>query len=141
MARDTQDMQTTVKADSAVIQYAFLTLKSLLVINGAAAVSLLTFVGNTKIVSNTQMDGYACALMAFGIGVLFVAIASGLSYVSQILFDWRAGTEGGLTNAAQIAACLCVIASMVAFVAGIWSASSALREAVVSKPIVQSTEK
>lgn len=63
-----------------VISMAELALRSAILINGAAAVSLMTFVGNAeKNSSNSVVYG----LFSFAIGVLFGAIATLFGYLSQ----------------------------------------------------------
>src|SRR5690554_6666034 len=63
-----------------VISMAKLALRSTILVDGAAAVSLMTFVGNTKESSDNSV---VYGLFAFAVGVLFGAIATFFGYLSQ----------------------------------------------------------
>lgn len=63
-------------------------LKSSLLINGAAAVALLAFIGNIWPLNNhaSVVVGIAGALGIYVFGVLLAAVAAGLTYISQAGF-------------------------------------------------------
>jgi len=59
-------------------------LKSAILINGGAAVGMLTFIGNH--LSGQSRITFAYSLLWYVAGVFFAAFATGLSYVAQDLF-------------------------------------------------------
>lgn len=63
-----------------VISMAELSLKSSIVINGGAAVAILTFVGNSKIVDKSQL---VFGLLSFSLGVFLASVATLFGYLAQ----------------------------------------------------------
>lgn len=64
-----------------VMDISAIALRSAMVVNGAAALSLLTFMGNSKL--GNQMPFFVCALQYYVIGVALAAFATGTSYCAQ----------------------------------------------------------
>ncbi len=62
------------------LKYAHELLKSLLIINGAAAVSMLTFIGSTKLLNGPIIVG----MISFGLGVAFAVLAMLGAYLTQL---------------------------------------------------------
>ncbi len=65
-------------------------LKSALIINGAAAIALLAFIGNLSRngdVNNGVLSGIGYALMIFVLGTGFAGTATGVRYLSQHSYD------------------------------------------------------
>lgn len=58
-------------------------LKSSILINGGACVALLAFIGKIITENTVPVPGLSTALLIFGCGVLFSAISSGTTYLSQ----------------------------------------------------------
>lgn len=59
-------------------EFALFGLKTLTLVNGAAAISLLTFVGNAKLETQQQSQiGWALVLFASGVGLAMLAIILG----------------------------------------------------------------
>jgi len=73
----------------ASVGYGQAALKSVILINGAASVALLAFIGNILPNGNTEpriLIGLSNSLLAFVIGVLLSAVAVGFTYISQSFF-------------------------------------------------------
>ena len=70
-----------VEAASAVTAYAGLSIRTAVLINGAGAIALLTFVGNRY--EDAPPAGLGYALLFFAAGVLFCAVAGGFVYLAQ----------------------------------------------------------
>lgn len=68
--------QATVQSGQAALKSAFL-------INGGAAVALLAFIGNAWTKTQANINGLGFPLLLYVFGVLFPAVASGLTYLSQ----------------------------------------------------------
>jgi len=66
-------------------------LKSSLLINGAAAVALLAFIGNIWNIDPSVVAGIANALGFYVVGVLLAAVAAGVTYFSQAGFGREFG--------------------------------------------------
>ena len=93
-------------------------LKSSLLINGAAAVALLAFIGNiwSPISNSPTVAEAANALAAYAFGILIAAVAAGFTYVSQAGYANEFGKNSrvvGVTG--HIGAVICVVISYVAF--------------------------
>lgn len=71
----------------AVITIGQSALKSGALINGGACVALLAFIGNIITKDASMISGLSTALLIFGIGVLFAAIASGTTYLAQESYE------------------------------------------------------
>lgn len=109
----------------AVIEAGQSALKSLSVINGAAAIALLAFLGNAlskdKTPAAALIAGMSNSMLSFGIGVALAGAGFALRYLSQAVYtgDFRLGTEHSrwgdrLRNAAILAG----VGSLVAFIVG-----------------------
>jgi hypothetical protein len=68
--------QATVQSGQAALKSAFL-------INGGAAVALLAFIGNVWTKTQANVNGLGLPLLLYVFGVLFPAVASGLTYLCQ----------------------------------------------------------
>ena len=65
------------------------TLKSMMLINGGAAVALLAFLGNliTRTGSSANVVAFAGSMRLFVIGVFLAAVAYATTYFSQLFYD------------------------------------------------------
>lgn len=91
-------------------------LKSSLLINGAAAVALLTFIGNIWNKDLTVVAGTAYALGSYVVGVMLAAVAVGITYLSQAGFGREFGKHShAIGNWGRFVAVILVIASYIAF--------------------------
>ena len=93
-------------------------LKSALLINGAAAVALLAFIGN--VLSSKQgsvlIAGIPCAMGYYVVGVLVAAMAAGFTYLSQAGYGGEFGKPSRIIGViGHFGAVSCVVASYVLF--------------------------
>lgn len=109
-------------------ELAILGLKSLTLVNGASAVSLLTFIGNARL-SPSQQSQLAWAMVAFAVGV-------GLALAATIVGYWAAQREAWANHPddpresleSQIPRGIAIgfaIFALVAFGSGVWWAAGA----------------
>jgi hypothetical protein len=114
------------------IDFALEGLRSAILINGAAAIALLTFASGNK---TTIAASLKCSLLAFGLGVFISTIAMLLAYIAQLMFaeidntghaEGKRNTAGRLGDIFQALGALCFLIAMVAFLIGMWSASTAI---------------
>lgn len=73
--------QAQIEQFKSVMQISALALKSAMIINGGAAIALLTFLGNMK--DNTGMEYFVCALQYYIFGVALAAFANASAYLAQ----------------------------------------------------------
>jgi uncharacterized membrane protein YidH (DUF202 family) len=105
-------------------KYAIEGMKSLLLLNGGAAIALLTFIGNHPVVTKKSMmtDAVGNSLLSFGVGTVSAAMVFILAYLTQLHYGngstaaprWHYLTYG------------LVIVAVVAFVGGIFFATTAV---------------
>lgn len=69
----------------ASFEFAYIAIKSLLLLNGAAAISTLTFIGNADHAGSLDKQLFL-PLILFGIGALTGAFSAGMAYLAQLLF-------------------------------------------------------
>lgn len=62
-------------------------LKSGALINGGACVAILAFIGNIITKDSSMIHGLSVALLSFGFGVFFAAVASGTTYLAQACYE------------------------------------------------------
>jgi hypothetical protein len=91
--------------------------KSVLIINGAAAVSILTFIGNT----HTKKIPLTAAMMLFSVGALFGALIFLFCYLAQLQYG-NDNRESAVRfhNAAYIVVTLSVVLFVLGIVAAGW---------------------
>jgi hypothetical protein len=111
----------------AVISFASLAIKNLMLLNGGAAVAILAFVGH--LVANEQQglaSEFSGALTLFGVGALLGGVVSGLSYLAQVAFHAATNSHwiGKLGEPLRISAILCAISGYTVFGVGLWRAAS-----------------
>jgi hypothetical protein len=102
-------------------KYALEAGKALLLLNGAAPIAILTFLGNQKRLAST---GLICAIAMFAVGALFAAAGLWLAYETQLQYGNRAKSGAG-TCAEVLHWCTRVAAflSIVLFAIGLVTAS------------------
>lgn len=110
----------------ATMRFAELAVRSLLILNGGAALGLLTFASNQS-KNGAAPINYADAVWWFGIGAALSVLTAGLAYVAQYFFthendDWKEKVAIGC----QLAAIAVWLASMVLFVCGVSAAVAAV---------------
>jgi hypothetical protein len=69
-----------------MFKFAELTVRSLLILNGGAAIGLLTFAGKA-FETKPIPQPLACALFAFGLGAVSSVILAGTSYLAQHFYN------------------------------------------------------
>ncbi|CAI8811393.1 MULTISPECIES: hypothetical protein [Pseudomonas] len=70
-----------------IIQSGQNALKTMLLLNGGAAIALLAFIGKLSDNNSSAIPDFAYSLTAFVIGALAIGITSCLTYLSQMAFD------------------------------------------------------
>lgn len=100
----------------AVFQFGGAALKSVILINGGAAVALLAFMGAIFEHDKAVSEALVCPLMVFTFGVLSAAIASSGSYFAQY---YSSSKNEGAANGWRWAAIILVVFSYILFAAGI----------------------
>lgn len=83
-----------------VVEIGIVALRSVFLVNGAAIVALLTFLGNVETVVNPTM--LQVAFRDFTIGLVLCLIAMGLSYITQQLFSHSEYDRAGAVYVAVI---------------------------------------
>jgi hypothetical protein len=133
------------RTNTAAIEGANLALKMAVLINGGAAISLLTFIGNEK--NRAAFAQIAYALTCFASGVVLAGVGFLLAYYTNLLTAACEGSKeliwerpyikpGPLTETYQNRKTLCHwgaaiagIGSLIVFVIGVYCASRALMKA------------
>lgn len=106
----------------AVISFGQGAIRSLILINGGAAVAVMTFVGNLKSRHENGAETLAQSLLLFALGVVAAAIVAGFAYVTQYLYDSSAGRLPKLGIAFHIIAIVSAAVSLGLFVCGLLKA-------------------
>ena len=123
----------------ATIRFADMTLRSLLILNGGAALAVLTFAANRIKERAPIADGVLGDLvLTFGAGALLSVFSAGLSYLAQTFFTLTVEETktSRLGRFFQVLAITCVIASFGAFAFGVYQASAHFRSpAAVTSPV------
>jgi hypothetical protein len=106
----------------ATMRFAELAVRSLLILNGGAALGLLTFASNQS-KNGAPPINYADAVWLFGIGAALSVLTAGFAYVAQYFFthesdDWKEKVAIGF----QLAAVAAWLFSMALFVCGVRAA-------------------
>jgi hypothetical protein len=111
----------------ATIRFAEMAVRSLLILNGGAALGLLTFAGNAASRA-TDAPNFRWAIVAFGVGAATSVLTSGSSYFSQWFYSWANATDKGVRAGYFFNALAVVfaVAGLVAFGAGIYFAAAAM---------------
>lgn len=95
-------------------------LKSIMLINGGAAVALLAFLGNliTRSGSSTNIIAFADSMRMFVIGVFLGAVAYATTYFSQLFYDGDKKWQQRTGLAFHVITSLVGIAALLAFLVG-----------------------
>jgi hypothetical protein len=122
----------------AINTFAAISIRSLLILNGASSISILTFVGNqTKDNPNFAVTAWLPAFEVFGWGTFLAVLCSVLAYLSQVTIH-EPDTErvkryvgGSIRWLAVLAGAL----SLLAFIFGMYRAMAALAPSHCPVPI------
>jgi hypothetical protein len=108
------------------IDFGILTIRSLILVNGAGAVGLLTFYGNAaaKGAAPVNVGFLTTAIILFGFGVFFAITCSLAAYLSQLAVGAVTGPKR-LEAPVRIVAIVCGAVSASLFLAGIIIAAMA----------------
>ena len=100
------------------------TLKSMMLINGGAAVALLAFLGNliTRAGSSQTIVAFAGSMRLFVIGVFLAAVAYATTYFSQLFYDGEKDWQRRTGLVFHVVTSLVGAASLAAF---LWGALAA----------------
>jgi hypothetical protein len=107
----------------AQIRFADITVRSLLILNGGAALALFTMAGNAdKLGIKEKFPDLSYMALCFGMGAALGVLTAGLAYLTQLMFveltpEERAARWGTWF---RVLAVLCAILSWSAFVYGLW---------------------
>jgi hypothetical protein len=109
------------------------TLKSMMLINGGAAVALLAFLGNliTRSGSSTNVVVFAGSMRMFVVGVFLAAVAYATTYFSQLFYGGEKNWQQRTGLIFHIVTSLVGAASLAAF---LWGAHAAYRGFIVFTP-------
>ena len=122
-------LKTKLELTRATLSFGQNALKFLFLLNGAAAIAILTFLGN--LAKNDQTDKlniFSCSLAFFSYGVLLAVFASGFSYLSQWHYNFPEKEKAG--NWYRVLTILFCLASCVLFMEGMLSTSSNLHKLI-----------
>ena len=111
------------------MKFAELSVRSLLILNGGAALALLAFTANTGGSSAADLlVQYGHAIWCFGLGACLAVFVAGLAYLSQTLMAEAAHgtTWNRVGQYLRVAAAMAWLTSLTLFASGIWIASAAL---------------
>jgi hypothetical protein len=107
----------------AAVEFAVLALRTLVLVNGAAVIALLTFVG--QVWANDQHNGSAMAhilfwpLMLFLVGLIMAVTATILGYITQMLTtEHGGGTIPPVSKKVRRFAIASAVLSLIGFTAG-----------------------
>lgn len=134
------------KMFDATIRFAEITIRSLLLLNGGAAVALLAFAGNAKQsgLPDEQLSAYASAVQMFGWGALLSVGVAALAYLAQLFFtEMSARKPHPAGIVLRCAAIFMAFVSLGLFGCGTYKASQAIKphETVQQQTIVPSDPK
>lgn len=122
------------ESSKAVIQFALVAIRSLILVNGAAVVAVLTFLGNlwTKdsATARAAAQGIGTAITSFVVGVGLGVFTAMLAYISQAaiseLAQTKPGTDPYIGTGFRMAAIVTALGSLVAFAWGAYKAVAVL---------------
>lgn len=113
------DSNTRIEMFKSVITSGQNAVKTGFLLNGGATLAMLTFIGHISERQPNRVSEFGCSMYSFTIGVLLVAITSGLTYLSQWFYsndEDKSQTAGDISNYICI---VLMIASYVMFFIGI----------------------
>jgi hypothetical protein len=116
--------------------YATITIRSLLILNGGAAIALLTFIGNQAKDTGFKAANWLPAFEVFGWGTFLAVLCSALAYLSQVFIHepeslWVKKYVGSLLRGLSVIA---GAASLIIFIVGVYQAKAAFAAQVAVHP-------
>lgn len=126
-----------------IIDFASGAIRTLLLINGGAAIAVMAFLGNAVVKNSSSASDVAAALHAlapslfwFVVGVFAAGLSAGLAYVSQVIYLEVADQKRRIMigNFVRYIAVLSAATSLFMFGLGAWSAHDGLSRFVAGSP-------
>jgi hypothetical protein len=114
--------ETRLELTRAVISFGQVAIRSLVLINGGAAIAVLTFIGNFTQNQNSLMNELSYSLLSFCFGAAAAALVAGFAYVTQFLYDGFSKKASRIGTAFHILAVFFAIASFTLFIVGVLTA-------------------
>lgn len=111
--------ETKLELTKAVIIFAQGVIRTLVLINGAAAIAIMTLIGGANPGLVVKADKMSEALFVFALGVASAALVGGLSYCTQFLYESTAGKMSKLGTFLHIIAVISAVVSLALFVWGL----------------------
>jgi hypothetical protein len=139
---DKEDGRTLMRA---VFDFAAITIRSLILINGGATIGILTFLGNLwnkdAAIARLGARAFGYGISGFVVGLCFALLTAGLSYITQALFSElpREGINSPAKkwgNRVRILAIIAAVLSLVGFIFGSWKCMSVF----IDPPIYRGTD-
>ncbi|NOE18878.1 hypothetical protein GS634_12175 [Ruegeria atlantica] len=93
-------------------------IRALILINGGAAIAVMTFIGNFGTVQAGLISSFSLALLLFSMGVAAAALVAGCSYVTQFFYE---SSSGRLLKAGIAFHWLAVLSAIVSLVFFVWA--------------------
>ncbi|MEO1501935.1 MAG: hypothetical protein AAFS08_15315, partial [Pseudomonadota bacterium] len=108
--------ETKLELTKAVITFAQGVIRTLVLINGAAAIAIMTLIGGANEGLAAKADKMSEALLLFALGVASAALVGGLSYCTQFLYESSVGKISKLGVFLHIIAVVGAVVSLAFFV-------------------------
>lgn len=125
--------ETRLELTRAVIAFGQGAIRTLILINGGAAIAVLAFIGNYKN-EDLGLFGYlSSSLLSFCLGVAAAALVAGFSYVTQFLCDGSSGKVSRLGVFFHILAVVFAVISLGLFILGIMVAYWGFQGAITTR--------
>lgn len=108
-----------------ILTFAIGATRGALILNGAGAIALMTFIGSAR-ATEWQSSMLAAALATFAIGALFAVLCGGASYISQSFFTAMAAQRQLSSRMGTSFQCIGLaffVSSVFYFVLGLWRAA------------------
>jgi hypothetical protein len=119
-------LKTEMEVFKAVTEFAGITIRSLILVNGGAIIGILTFLGHLwnrdSPAAKATAQGISPALSWLIAGLTLALLTAGASYISQVLFsEWRDANNQVIPtpgNVARFVAVGCAAISLACFIMG-----------------------
>ncbi len=110
--------ETRLEMTKAAIGFGQGAIRALILINGGAAIAVMTFIGNFGTVQAGLISSFSLALLLFSMGVAAAALVAGCSYVTQFFYE---SSSGGLLKAGIAFHWLAVLSAIVSLALFVWA--------------------
>ncbi|MDD1014645.1 hypothetical protein [Pseudomonas rubra] len=101
-------------------------IKTMLLLNGGAAIALLAFIGKLSDNNSGAIVDFAYSLTAFVIGALAIGISACMTYLAQIAFDSNVTWHNKVGTTLQLSCIALGLASILLFAFGTYATYQAL---------------